>query len=138
MDITTRTPELYRTLRGHAFYPTAAQLTQIPALYATEDTPLEHKTLHLHYFASWGDWYVAELDPATGKAFGWARIGMDDLMGEWGYIHLPDLESTRATRGLPNLIERDLDFTPQVAATALPRGHRVHACRDENCGICPR
>lgn len=134
---TTLPPEIRRTERGHAFYPTKAVMGRIPALYATDGQPLEHKTVHAHYFAAWGDWYVVEVDPATGEAFGWARIGIDDHDGEWGYIDLPALESFRQSSGLPHLVERDMHFEPQTAADCLPKGRRVHRCKSEDCTVCP-
>jgi hypothetical protein len=134
---TTLTPELRRPERGHAFYPPKDALAAIPALYETDGVPAEHKTIHAHYFASWGDWYVAEFDPATGEAFGWARLGADDYQGEWGYIDLPALESHMSRPGLPHLVERDMHFDPQSAAVCLPKGHRVLRCRDEACTTCP-
>lgn len=130
-------PRSGATSAGHAFYPPKTALDRIPALYDTDGTPLEHKTIHAHYFAAWGDWYVAELDPATGEAFGWARLGADDTQGEWGYMDLPALESFRKERGLPHFVERDLHFDPQAAADCLPKGRRVHRCRDGACTICP-
>ncbi|MFJ4988681.1 hypothetical protein ACIP9H_33390 [Streptomyces sp. NPDC088732] len=137
--IVTRTPEVRREERGHAFYLPEAALAAVPVLYATDDIPAEHTTIHAHYFAAWGDWYVAEFDPATGEAFGWARVGNDDWVGEWGYIDLPALESFRADRpGLPHLVERDLHFTPRIAAECLPKGRRRLRCKDEACAICTR
>lgn len=120
MDSITRTPELNRSLRGHAFYPPQKIRHRIPALYTTDDTPAEEKTIYAHYFAAWGDWLIAELDWSTGEAFGWARIGGNQT-GEWGYIDLPALESFRSERGLPNLVERDLYFDPAPAREILTR-----------------
>ncbi|MER6913961.1 DUF2958 domain-containing protein [Streptomyces sp. NPDC000594] len=132
----TLTPEVWRRERGHAFYPPNEVLRSIPALRATDGVPCEHKTIHAHYFAAWGDWYVTELDPASGEAFGWARLGADDTQGEWGYFDLPALESHRSPRGLPNLIERDLDFEPQLAAECLPEGRRRLGCEADECSTC--
>ncbi|GAA2732192.1 DUF2958 domain-containing protein [Streptomyces nogalater] len=132
----TLTPEVWRRERGHAFYPAAKALHAIPSLYGTDGTPGEHKTVHAHYFAAWGDWYIVEFDHASGKAFGWARLGADDSQGEWGYIDLPALESFRSARGLPNFVERDLSFTPAPAHEVLPAGRRRMRCRDEACTTC--
>lgn len=75
--------------RGHRFQPPARDLARIPALGATEATPCDEKVLHLHYFQGSADWYVAELDPETWRAFGWARITPGG--GEWGYFDLAEL-----------------------------------------------
>ena len=86
-------------------------LKSIPALYATEDISLAEKTLHAHYFLGACDWYVAELDPETGLAFGHAALGMG--FPEWGYFNLVEMEVTVAHEWL--VIERDLHFTPQTS-----------------------
>ncbi|WP_073227365.1 hypothetical protein [Streptomyces sp. NBRC 110465] len=132
----TLTPEVWRRERGHAFYPPSEVLRNVPAIYATDGIPCEHKAIHAHYFAAWGDWYVAEFDPVSGEAFGWARLGADDTQGEWGYFDLPALESHRSTSGLPNFVERDLDFERQLAADCLPKGRRRLGCDVEDCVTC--
>ncbi|MFD0393389.1 hypothetical protein ACFQ3Z_16280 [Streptomyces nogalater] len=65
---------------------------------------------------------MVEFDHASGKAFGWARLGADDSQGEWGYIDLPALESFRSARGLPNFVERDLSFTPAAGTRGTAGG----------------
>lgn len=134
--VRTRPPEVRRDERGHAFYPDAARLAEIPPLYGTENTPCEHKTIYAHYFAAWGDWYIAEYDPATGEAFGWCVLGADTTQGEWGYIDLPALESFRAERGLPRLVERDIHFTLAIAAECLPEGRHIVRCDTPDCTVC--
>ncbi|MFE7172618.1 DUF2958 domain-containing protein [Streptomyces sp. NPDC057616] len=99
--------ETLRARRGHDFYPTLGQRAAIPPLYSTEDTPVPDKIVHLHYFgAGCMDWFVTELDPTCGLAFGWAHI----TDSEWGYVLLPELESI-AYCGL--VIERDLHWDPK-------------------------
>jgi hypothetical protein len=132
--------EQHRRERGHDFYPPAADLARIPALYATEDTPTAAKTLHLHYFVRDCDWWIAELDPDTGLAFGYACLHGDSTNAEWGYIDLDELESLyqpahiqtddrgRPARILPHLIvERDLHWTPQPAGQVGLPGWRASA-----------
>ncbi|GGX55945.1 DUF2958 domain-containing protein [Streptomyces chartreusis] len=97
-----------RTLRGHEFYPTLAQRAEVPTLYSTENTPTPDKIVHLHYFAgACMNWFVTELDPKCGLAFGWAHI----TNGEWGYFHLPELEEIQS--GIGFVIERDLHWEPK-------------------------
>lgn len=97
--------------RGHRFQPPKAELAKVPALYADEDTPLAEKVVYLHFFTGSADWYVAELDPDTWEAFGWAELFPG--CGEWGSFNLLDLAVQRG-RFLP--IERDKWFTPKRAA----------------------
>ena len=101
--------ESNRRRRGHAFL-TTTMLKTIPALYATEATPLAEKTLFAHYFLGACDWYVAELDPETGLAFGHADLGMG--LPEWGYFNLVEMEATLVHEWL--VIERDVHFTPRT------------------------
>ena len=132
--------EQHRRERGHDFYPPAADLASIPPLYATEDIPLSAKTLHLHYFVRGCDWWIAELDPDTGLAFGYACLHGDAANAEWGYVNLAELESLyqpahiqtddrgRPARILPHLIvERDLHWTPQPVSQARLPGWRATA-----------
>ena len=42
--------------------PTKERLNRIPKLYATEDVPLKHKLIHLHFFLGGSDWYISEYD----------------------------------------------------------------------------
>ena len=126
--------ETNRAERGHDFYPPHHVLAGIPALYATEHVPTADKVLHLHYFVRDCDWWIAELDPERGLAFGYACLNGDATCAEWGYIDLTELEAIlqpghaqtdecgRPARILPRLIvERDLHWTPaRVADVALP------------------
>jgi hypothetical protein len=118
----TRPADTQRARRGHDFYPPDHQAAAIPALYGTEDTPTGDKVLHLHYFAAACDWWIAEYDPATGAAFGYASLG-DPQNAEWGYLDLPELEQVSVRSGLL-IVERDLHWTPTRAADAgLPGQH---------------
>lgn len=108
-----RPEETLRHLRGHDFYPPAEEMATWPALYATDGGgPLGDKPLQAHYFQGSMDWYIAEYDPKSKEAFGWADLGLGH--GEWGYIQLDDVEEIRGQMGLP--IERDLDFKPGTLA----------------------
>lgn len=98
------TGERNRRRRGHIFL-SSTMLRTIPALYATEDTPLDVKRLHAHYFLGSHDWYIAELDPEAGRAFGYSTGGAC----EWGYMDLVEMEALVAGW---NVIERDLHFVP--------------------------
>jgi hypothetical protein len=72
--------------------------------------------LHLHYFTGGCDWWIAEYDPATGAAFGYACLG-DPACAEWGYLDLSELEQVRVHGGLL-IVERDLHWTPTRASDA--------------------
>jgi hypothetical protein len=119
---TTRPAQTQRDRRGHDFYPDDQQAAAIPPLYGTEDTPTGDKVLHLHYVAAACGWWIAEYDPATGTAFGYACLG-DPQNAEWGHLDLPELEQVSVRHGFL-IVERDLDWTPVRAAdAALPGRH---------------
>ncbi|MFF3313349.1 DUF2958 domain-containing protein [Streptomyces sp. NPDC002952] len=100
--------EVNRERRGHDFYPSPTILAEIPPLYATEGTPTADKIVHAHYrVGACMHWFVIELDPKSGLAFGWAHI----TDGEWGYFHLPELEELVALGAL--VVERDQDWRPK-------------------------
>jgi hypothetical protein len=102
--------EKNRQLRGHKFFP--ENMAEIPALYSTEEVALRDKIIHLHYFIGDCHWYIAELDPATGLAFGYAILHSDFQDSEWGYSNLFEMETLRLSLGdFDSVIERDLDWT---------------------------
>jgi hypothetical protein len=104
--------EINRQRRGHKFFP--ENMETIPALYSTEETPLRDKVIHLHYFMAGCDWYIAELDPATGLAFGYAILHGDEYGAEWGYSSTFEMETLLLSiTETDMLIERDLDWTPR-------------------------
>jgi hypothetical protein len=109
MSAVLETPEvaLVDRRRGHKFVAPAAVLEAIPALYGTENIPVAEKVIHLHYFCGSADWYITELDPETGEAFGWAEILSGG--GEWGYAYLTELATLISG---PLVVERDLYWTP--------------------------
>lgn len=82
-----------------------------PALYATEEVAEPVAQAHLFSCASGWDWYVTELDPETGEAFGLVR----GLEVEWGYFSIREMEALNRSRGF-EVIERDPAFVPQPAS----------------------
>jgi hypothetical protein len=102
--------ETQRTRRGHGFAPPAD--TEVPGLYETESTATADKLIPLHYFCAAGDWWIAELDRETGKAYGYAKLTAHPEGAEWGYIDLAELEAINAHRGLV-IVERDLYWQPR-------------------------
>lgn len=109
--------------RGHTFLPPAAELAEIPTLYATKAVPTADKIVHLHYFAPNGDWWLTELDVEEGLGFGWACLNGDDQNAEWGYVSLEELEQLNVLRGLV-IVERDCYWTPKPARECELPGYR--------------
>ncbi|WP_427019387.1 DUF2958 domain-containing protein (plasmid) [Pseudarthrobacter sp. P1] len=105
-------PETQRRIRGHRFYAPKAVLAKVPALGATEDVPLMDKKVHLHYFTGGADWYLMEVDPASGRAFGF--LNPSGRGGSWGYVSLPELEAVNL--GGYRVVERDCHFSQGTLA----------------------
>lgn len=95
---------------------TPAIRAALPALYATEETPLDEKTVVVKFFdpsGSW-TWYAVE-GQATEEGGDFRFFGLvDGFEREWGYFLLSELEGYRGPLGIG--IERDLHFKPQPAA----------------------
>lgn len=91
--------------------PTKEQLDRIPRLYETDDTPLEEKTIYLHFFIGGCDWFVAEYD-GDDLFFGFAILNGDYEMAEWGLVSFGELQSINI-RGLG--ITCETDWTPKRA-----------------------
>lgn len=115
--------------RAHSLLPPAEALAKVPALYATERAKAPDKVVHIHLFVGSCDWWLVELDPAEGLAFGYACLG-DPANAEWGYVSLAELAALRlgvkvvmrselgdnwspAAHGLPMVVERDLYWEPR-------------------------
>ncbi|MBC9927364.1 hypothetical protein [Leucobacter sp. cx-169] len=118
-----------RARRGQDFYPSAARIAAIPAIYANEDGGARGAgglIAYEHYFGPTGDFYVSELDPRTGEAFG-VFVGPDG--SEMTYFDLPFNEGLSAVtkQGLPVYWERDEHFDAQRVATAQPAAYRGKA-----------
>ena len=84
----------------------------VPALYATEQVPLQEKLVYEHWFFAPCNfhWLIAEVDTEKKLAFGWAFLN-DEQNAEWGYISLAELESIGATK--------DEGFKPKKAGQAI-------------------
>ncbi|MFD8947540.1 DUF4262 domain-containing protein [Streptomyces xanthophaeus] len=136
-SVRTRLPELWRAERGRDFYPAPEALDGIPGLWATVLEPHEHMVVGLRYVSAWGEWYVVEVDEASGQAYGWSCLGGDLSQGRWGLVDLPALESSCPDGDLSQLVVRDLDFTPAVAAKVLPKGRPHDSCGEKDCPVCP-
>ena len=88
LDIVESVRELQKAAQAMADH-----IGNIPALYETDGDG--NAQCVLHYFDTRGsaDWYIFEVDPGTGEAFGFTTLSGDftDPNAEWGYIWLPEL-----------------------------------------------
>lgn len=93
--------------------PSKEQLAKIPALYATEHIPAEHKTIHCHFFLGDCHWFIAETDHVD-TMFGFCILNGDLEMSEWGYVSLGELKSIKI-QGLVE-VEHDCYWHPRPAS----------------------
>lgn len=93
--------------------PTDEQLSRLPPLYATQDTPWEKTVIHEHFFLGGSDWYAAEYDPGDRLFFGYAILNADLQNAEWGYFSLDELTEIKF-RGLE--VDRDLHWKVRPAS----------------------
>ena len=87
-------------------------MARIPKLYETEGTPLGEKIIYEHFFIGNSDWYIAEYD-GEDIFFGYAILGGDLEMAEWGYISFEELKEIKIPPGFE--VERDLYWNPKKA-----------------------
>ena len=100
---------------------TKAIIAKLPALYATEKTPIEQKVCIVKFFTPWQGWtwYAVEGEPIgeNGSVTDFTFFGrVDGHESEWGYFSLSSLGAVRGKFGLK--IERDLHFGPQLLPAA--------------------
>ena len=78
-----------------------------PRLYETDGQGREAiATAHFFSCSGW-DWYMTELDPETGEAFGLVKGFADEL----GYFSILEFEQINRRHGF-QVIERDEHFRP--------------------------
>lgn len=92
--------------------PTLEELSQLPALYATEETEAKETPIRLHFFLGGCDWYIAEYDSNSRVFYGFAILNNDLQNAEWGYVSFDELRETNI-RGIE--IDRDLHWTTRPA-----------------------
>ncbi len=76
-------------------------LDQVPRLYANEQTQtaIEDIIVHLHFFISGCNWWIAEFD-GDDLFWGFANLGDDDC-AEWGYVSFSELKSIGESVSVP-------------------------------------
>ena len=107
-------------LRGHAFFPPAEELAQIPTISAARRIRPVQRTLLVHYFTAYCDWYLCGLDPDSGEAYGYVIEPKAEIR-MWSYFDLP----TMCLLILPTdpllIVRRDLQWQPTVAGPIMAR-----------------
>ena len=121
--------------------PAVDVLSAMPGFYETEDTELDDKIIHHHFFVGSSHWYIAEYDPEHRLFFGYAILNGDIRMAEWGYIPYDELRQIRVEVmmemtvvnerrlhsgkiRIPHEVEWDQYWTAKPFRE-IPPGHRV-------------
>ncbi len=94
--------------------PSKQELEAVPKLYDSEETPLQEKIVHLHFFLGGCDWYICEFD-GEDIMFGFAILNNDLEMAEWGYTSLKELKEVRVHGHGWLEIDHDLYWKPRPA-----------------------
>ena len=94
--------------------PSQDELSRLPMLYDTENTPPGETLIHMHFFLNGCDWYVAEYSPVERLFFGYAVLNSDLQNAEWGYVSFDELRQVKTPQGIE--VDRELDWTPRKAA----------------------
>jgi len=84
-------------------------LKPVPALYA-QDGKGQAAIAYLKLFIDSFTWYITEIDPQTGEAFG-LTVSSHCPEGELGYISVPELAQAQGSIG--HGVERDRYFKPK-------------------------
>jgi hypothetical protein len=74
--------------------PSKERLAKIPRLYETEKMSVEQIEIHLHFFISDCDWFIAEYD-GDDLFWGFAILNGDLLNAEWGFVSFTELKSIK-------------------------------------------
>ncbi len=72
---------------------TEMAIRAVPPIYGARDKGTEARVL-LHYFGGATDFWITELDPETGDAFGFACLNGDRPNAELGYSNVFEIVST--------------------------------------------
>lgn len=104
------------TLNYTGLFPKDVE-AKLPALYSTDDVPLEEKTAVVKFFVPWNNWtwYAFEGERTEDGDFLFFGL-VDGFERELGYFTLSELESVRGPAGLK--IERDMFFDGKVPERA--------------------
>lgn len=97
-------------VRGHPFV-TETDVYVTPALYETECVPVKDKRAPVKWFSPTFTWFMCELDPESGEAFGYVENLSEPAFSEWGYFSLVEMGEV-FVKGI--YIERDLYYDGRI------------------------
>ena len=114
----TRRLEPNWQLRGHAFFPAAEELAQIPSIMTARHLRPIQRVLSLHYFTGYCDWYVCGLDPESGEGYGYVIEPKAEIQ-LWSYLDLPTMCLLVFPADPLLIVRRDLEWRPAPAGQIL-------------------
>ena len=93
--------------------PTESELAQLCEIPAAENTPLEERVVHMHFFLGNSAWYMAGYDPRSQVFYGYVIPDNDYARAGWGRFSLSELDRLR--QGADDQVVRNLDWKPKRA-----------------------
>lgn len=94
---------------------------KIPALYSTDDTEADEKTVVVKFFSPYSGWTWYVFEGSRQEDGDFLFFGaVHGFVNELGYFSLRELES--AKKGSLSLIERDTSFTPTTYGEIKKKG----------------
>ncbi len=93
--------------------PTESELAELCDIPIAENTPLEERVIHMHFFLGASDRYVAAYDPQRQMFFGYVIPNNDYEKAGWGQFSLEELDRLRLDPDVE--VVRNLDWKPKRA-----------------------
>lgn len=104
-------------------------LEGIPPLYTTDG--YDTKKVHAKWFSPGMTWYLCELDPQTGDAFGYVKNEAQEYCSEWTYFNvmeLMDMQNQTFKNGA--YVDRDLYLSDDIYIYQSRKGTVVGTLRE--------
>lgn len=102
---------------GRTKFLPATVLNSAPPLYQTEHTKDAVVVAKWFNPMGRGTWFMTELDPVEGRAFGYVVSNLGSDCDEYGYFMLGELAALRLRFGMR--IERDIHWRPVPMSKAI-------------------
>ena len=93
--------------------PAESELAELCEIPIAENTPLEERVIHMHFFLGNSDWYVSAYDPQRRMFSGYVIPNNDYEKAGWGQFSLEELDRLRSDPH--GEVVRNLDWKPTRA-----------------------
>ena len=93
--------------------PAESELAELCEIPIAENTPLEERIIHMHFFLGNSDLYVSAYDLQRQMFFGYFIPNNDYEKAAWGQFSLEEMDRLRLAPDLE--VTRNLDWRPKRA-----------------------